>query len=243
MNCKPWSKHLPAEIGDTHDFHNRECVSHCHPRFQLRFGIEPRSSPLMGEADRPAEREGARNGRPATERCAFHPFRPFGAPSPSRGRTGWRHSRSSHHTLNLRHPAGTAQRASGGPRLAAWSPGRTGGGKTTGRVAGVPRIAAMPRPGDDGGRWCGGSSPLMGEVAGRVSGQTEWVMGGGCRNAARFTPSAPSGHLPHQGEGPGGGIPAPRFTPSISVIPRGPRSGHPGDLGSSVDHPGVLAEA
>ena len=42
----------------------------------------------------------------------------------------------------------------------------------------------------------------MGEVAGRVSGQTEWVMGRWFRNAARFTPSAPSGHLPHQGEGP-----------------------------------------
>ena len=61
--------------------------------------------------------------------------------------------------------------------------------------------------------------------------ETEWVIGGGWQNATRFTPSAPSGHLPHQGEGPGGDNPAPRFAPSISVIPRGPRSGHPGDLG------------
>ncbi len=104
-------------------------------------------------------------------------------------------------------PRGAAQRASGGPRLAAWSSGRAGGGRTTSRVDEVPRIAALPRPWDDGGGWGGGSSPLMGEVAGRVSGQTEWVIGVGWQNAARFTPSAPSGHLPHQGEGPGGAFP------------------------------------
>jgi len=48
------------------------------------------------------------------------------------------------------------------------------------------------------------SSPLMGE--------TEWVTDGPRQNAARLTPSAPSGHLPHQGEGPGASLPPLAFT-------------------------------
>ncbi|WP_297737068.1 FAD-binding protein, partial [uncultured Maricaulis sp.] len=48
------------------------------------------------------------------------------------------------------------------------------------------------------------SSPLMGEGDREA---VEWVIGGQQQNAARLTPSAPSGHLPHQGEGPGASLP------------------------------------
>ena len=50
------------------------------------------------------------------------------------------------------------------------------------------------------------SSPLMGEVD-RPKGETEWAIGARGLNAARFTPSGPSGHLPHQGEGPAPSMP------------------------------------
>ena len=50
------------------------------------------------------------------------------------------------------------------------------------------------------------SSPLMGEVD-RPQGETEWVTDSQRWNAARLTPSAPSGHLPHRGEGPGVSLP------------------------------------
>ena len=48
------------------------------------------------------------------------------------------------------------------------------------------------------------SSPLMGEVDRRFSGETEWVMGDWCRTTARFTRSDPRLHhlllLPARGE-------------------------------------------
>ncbi|MFY0636937.1 L-aspartate oxidase [Maricaulis maris] len=49
-----------------------------------------------------------------------------------------------------------------------------------------------------------GSSPLMGEGDREA---VEWVTGGQRQNAARVTPSGPSGHLPHQGEGPAPSLP------------------------------------
>jgi len=75
----------------------------------------------MGEVDRPqGETEWVIGGgwRNAARFTPSDPALCAGPPSPSRGRTWWRHARSSLHTLNLRHPTGTAQRASGGPRLA-----------------------------------------------------------------------------------------------------------------------------
>ncbi|WP_291843225.1 L-aspartate oxidase [Maricaulis sp.] len=50
------------------------------------------------------------------------------------------------------------------------------------------------------------SWPLMGEED-RPQGEPEWVTGRQQQNAARLTPSAPSGHLPLSGQGPGPSLP------------------------------------